>query len=274
MQSLSLKILLACLCATSISLAQSSWVGELEGLPYGEKSSISYIIEDENSSIPSIWQEDLNTGIEYGFKNSGIFSKSNKMILKGGSYLSGVTAAHYMAKIDFQTVKLNEEAPEDYLSNEKTDVYIVAFLKVHDVVNGTLELAKEIIYSAEIKPYDEGEQIAGFFRTEITKALRERFTRITPIYKANIVEEKGDKLKTIFIQKGDFSRMLKPDILFAFTPDKEINGMTTFKQIGAFQKTDGSKMGSRIHLKAKRGTKEILAALKNQTPIYLTRKAL
>ncbi len=256
-------------------LGQSNWIAELEGSSYGDSPTISYIEQDDSYSLlPKNWIEEFNTGIEYGFKNANVFSKIYPMGWSGGSYLSKKKGAHYLAKLDIQQVLLDGKVPEEYYSAKSADVFVLAILKVYDVIDGTLEIAKEITFEDKINPYDEVDEIAGHFRKEVSKTLWSRFGKITPVYKANIVEEKGGKLQSLFINKVNYARMLSPKYLTAYRVVQEINGMAIFEILGNLQATKDSKAASRVHLNAVRGKKEILNALNAEQQVYLTTKSL
>lgn len=276
MQKSKLKTLvLLLLCASTLLPAQDNWMLALQGKISEKKPSVTLIIQDENGLVPSVWLETINTGIEYGFKNSQLFSKIHKAELKGGSYLSGHGDSQYFARITFQKILIDEERPEEYISNKSTEVYVKAILKMYDVVDGTLELAKEMTFQDKVKPHDDMDEIAGHFRKEITSALYSNFPAIMPLKEGHVtVAEKG-KLKEISIAKYDFARMLEPRYIYAYIKDKDLDNMYTFKQIGSFIKSSSSKHknASRVVYQTSSGKKDMMAAFPNAT-IYLSSNAL
>lgn len=256
--------------------AQTAWLDQIQSKQYGEKIDVAYIIYDDDKLIPDAWKSNFETGIKHGFWNGSVFKNAHPIEQKyrHGDFVVGGKSAPYLGTIRFQEIKINGEPPADHLTSETSDIEILALLKVYDVISGTLTIARELRYKGALVPITDHDKIAGHFRVVIGQILRQRFLKVVQLQEKQIVEQDGDKLKSIFIEATDHSRLLEAKYLNAYVESNEINNVTTFERIGTLKKNRKKHSKYRYLYNIGKGKKEILAALNQKTPIYLSYKLL
>ncbi len=278
-----LLLFLVIIASTSTSAQEKELVTNyIENKVYADKSPAEYLIDNNKFTIPEGVMKDLFVGFEYGIKNTHRFTDLFKSKIQSSEFDTGGSISSFIRKpmhYLFILKILNYEIIEN--KSDRTGMYkFDADIKCFDIITGTNIIQTNIKQTGKLKSVNEIIYASSEMSKSLAKKIREttnaQIRKVFPSvnYIKELGEIKGDKVKSIIVDRGLHGLQTNPKRAYAHIVDQEITfddeTIYTFKLVAELHTPGKGPKPSDIVFKVGDGKKEILTAFNEGLDIYVT----